>query len=133
MVHNIFHCLDILIVTFNVHLNVYLLNPVPPILYGIHVLLAAIGQQLLVRLPMAAAITVHHPMEILAAAIAVVHHLTPTEKRSVPQSNARNVATEAEEVMEVAKITIREDLVSRSHLFQSVCFLALDHSSKVCD
>ncbi len=104
MVHNIIHYLVILTVTFNVHLNVYLSNHAQPILYGMHVSMFVIGQQLLLvhliititeqhRTVMVEAITAHHhhhPMEVHhhRHPMEVHHHLIHTEEKNVQQLNA---------------------------------------------
>lgn len=128
MVHNTFHCPDILIVTFNVHLNAYLSNHVQLILYGIHVSMFAIGLQSALhpmetaamdRLRIAAVETAivhrHHPIAAPAAVamvVAVVHHLIPMGKRNVRLLNARNVVIMTEDILETADIIETADILA---------------------
>ena len=163
MAHNIFHYLDILIVTFNVHSNAYLSNRAQLILYGIHVLMYAIGLQSLLHL-MGTAVMDRHPMVVAAAVettmvhqhrrllavaaavavamVVVVHHLILTEKRNVQLLSAKNVVIvdkdnpETVDILEIADTIEDEDPAFQpchSHHFQSVHWTALDHFSKLFD
>lgn len=158
MVHNISHYLDILIVTFNVHSNAYLSNRAQLILYGIHVLMFAIGLQLLLHL-METAVMDRHPLVAVetamvhqhrlialaaaaAVAMVVVHHLILTERRNAQLLNAKNVVIRTEDIPETADILETADTIENedpvfhpchSHHFQSVHWTALDHFSKLFD